>query len=270
MIDDGIASGVDTDWTPPGLTSSVERPAIASLAKRLCNGSVVVLAEVPDATHAMAFARAIEHRYGTVVRTSTGGTGSDIVRFLRENAAALIATDLPHSRELIGPLLRSAMGVRLLRYVHVPVVAVAPDLCGLPRGVVVGIDFTRASVRAARAALDLVARPVSRGSALLRLVHVERPTRHDRRLTKQANDDRQTALARLIAQLDAPAYVRVDATVRVGSVAGELVQFADESDADFVALGATRRPRGRCLTDGIVADLFRDGRRSLLVVPTPY
>jgi nucleotide-binding universal stress UspA family protein len=259
------------------LTPTSEHPGIASLGHRLERLPVLVaMTHDADATGAMSVAESITQRYGSVVNVlHVAETADEIVRYARAHRVALILTGR-ESRIIEEPTGRE-ITLALARCAQVPVMAVTPDLHGLPRRAVAGIDFTPTSLRAARAALALIARPASPRAALLRLLHVGEATTRDGSvpvdtfLAADADRGRGNAFDVLIKELDAPEYVRVEGVVRYGSVSRELVRLADDSEADLIVIG-TRHPTrvgyggGASVTDSVL----RDARCSVLAVPPPY
>ncbi len=153
--------------------------------------------------------------------------------------------------------------------------AVVPGLHGLPRRAIVGVDFGPASIRAARAALDVLVRPAPTNTLALRLVYV------DRSGVDGAHEDTagealikhlgvEAAFEQLVRELAAPPEVRVEFVTRHGSVAEELLACADESRADLIAIGSLRHERlERWILGSVTTEIVRDGRCSVLVIPPP-
>jgi nucleotide-binding universal stress UspA family protein len=170
-------------------------------------------------------------------------------------------------------VLRDETTLTVARRARSPVLGVTPGLRGLPRSAIVGVDFGPASLRAARAALDILEPGTAANPSALRLVYVDRTgfegSREDtageaiiRELGVSA------AFERLVKDLAAPPTVHVDSVVRRGDVARELLALADESDADLVVVGSLRHERiERWILGSVTTEIVRDGRRSVLVIP---
>lgn len=232
------------------------------------------------------------------VRVEVGAPGECIVREAARVGAALIVLGLrPHG--LVDRTLGDDTTLHVMRHASCSVLGVAdgrtehggtevgsadvsasgtrPALAGLPRRVLVGVDFTRASTRAAYAALALVA-----DGGTLVLAHVVAPS-------GAADPDQSDegaalvhvlgvdgAFARLVTELTAavPAgrAAGFDCAVVPGvpgqSVAGALLDAADRAGADLVAVATQRLPRlERFFLGSVTTDLARAGRHPLLVVP---
>ena len=128
---------------------------------------------------------------------------------------------------------------------RVPVLAAHATLDGLPHTVLLTVDFSRSSMRAARAALHLLA-----DDARVFLVHVQPEV-------ASLEDDQEGwgviytqgiagAFARLALELELPAGVQVETVVLEGNAGPELLAFAAQSGADLVVAGTHRssfRPR---------------------------
>jgi nucleotide-binding universal stress UspA family protein len=161
--------------------------------------------------------------------------------------------------------------LNVMRTAPCPVVGVTPELAGLPRRVLAGVDFSRASVAAARAAKALVA-----DDGALVLVYVAPPA------TMYLPDDGE----RVIHELGvAAAFKWLDHELGAAgrgtaiehvvlqhepgrSVCELLLGYAGQARADMIALGSMRHGRvERWMLGSVTTDLARDGSRSLLVVP---
>ena len=208
------------------------------------------------------------------VYIAVGSAPYQILGYAERQQAALIVTGL-RRHGVVDRVLRDETTLTVARRAHGVVLAVVPELQGLPRQAVVGIDFGPASVRAARAALDVLVRPAPANSLVLRLVYV------DRSGMDGAHEDTAgealikhlgvgAAFEQLAAELGAPPGVRVEFVTRRGSVAEELLACADESRADLIAIGSLRHERlERWILGSVTTEIVRDGRCSALVIPPP-
>jgi nucleotide-binding universal stress UspA family protein len=206
------------------------------------------------------------------VHIALGTPAAEILRHAEHEGAALIVMGLRH-HGLVDRVLRDETTLTVARRARSPVLGVTPGLRGLPRSAIVGVDFGPASLRAARAALDILEPGTAANPSALRLVYVDRTgfegSREDtageaiiRELGVSA------AFERLVKDLAAPPTVHVDSVVRRGDVARELLALADESDADLVVVGSLRHERiERWILGSVTTEIVRDGRRSVLVIP---
>jgi len=201
-----------------------------------------------------------------------GSPASVVVHEAERIGADLIVMGI-RRHDFVERVLRDETTLSVMRRAHCPVLGVAPALAGLPRRALVGIDFGRASVRAARAALALL-----HPAGTLVLGHVQPPHELSREDAEGADVVRtlgiDAAFKRLATELAADAGVTVEPALAecapgVGT-AGELLALGDRVAADLLAVGSQRHRRvERLLLGSVTTELARDGRRSLLVVP-PY
>ena len=144
----------------------------------------------------------------------------------------------------------------------IPIYIASPTLRGMARRVVVAMDFSETSVRAAQLAIRL-----SAADANVYLVHVL-PHMSARDL-----EDRRTQLQRMAHSLSHGTDVRVESVLVLGAPAAETLGFADGIRADLIACGAsslpiypTTRPCPPSLGRA-TRDLIRRASDSLLIVP---
>lgn len=205
------------------------------------------------------------------VHVDVGSPAGVIARRAAELDAALIVMGLRRHGALHRAL-HDETTLHVMRVSSCPVLGVtrARDAA---RHAVVGVDFGAASVRAAYAALRLLA-----PDGTLDLLYVDPATSADEtvdeseaRVMYAAGVD--AAFDRLVTDLGAPAGIVVRTARVAGSdgahaVAAELLAFAEPSDADLIAVGSRRHDLvDRLLLGSVTQALARDGRRSLLVVP---
>ena len=254
-------------------TSVVALPAPLSSAFTMARSLV---GDAPYAEDAMARRRQFAEITGVPnewpVHVSVGTPSEEILRYARKEGVALIAMGL-RRHGIAHRVLDDETTLTVARHARATVLGVVPDLRGLPRRAIVGVDFGPASVHAAHAALDLLARPVSHEGAALRLVYVDRHAGTD----PEADTAGSALIARLgvhaafeqlVQQLDAPANVRVDCITLYGSPAQELLALATETESDLIAVGSLRHERvERWILGSVTTAVIRDGRCSVLVIP---
>ena len=150
----------------------------------------------------------------------------------------------------------------------VPVLAVRPELTGLPKRVVVAMDFSRASIRAAH-----LARRIIDENGLMTLLFVESPPSGKKRERDEGLDlihSRGVAAVfdQVVGSMGPPAGVSIDTVVRTGDPVAEIARFSDEYKADLVAVGSQRhRFLDRLLLGSVAKAIAGDGRWSVLVTP---
>jgi nucleotide-binding universal stress UspA family protein len=172
-----------------------------------------------------------------------------------------------------------------MRAAEVPVLTLAPEATGTLRRAVVGIDFSAASVRAARTALALlepvagVPTPLGDGEdarRILTLVHVRSAGRRplsgavDRDAGYDA--DVRARFARLCDLLRplAPRGVTLETRLRTGGVWARLADTVRQTHAQLVAVGTHGPGRiERPVAGSVAVDALRQMPTSVLVTPPP-
>ena len=197
---------------------------------------------------------------------SVGSPANEIVRIAGQRASDLIVLGLrPHA--FLDRVFRDETALSVMRHATVPVLAVTPLLEGLPRRIAVAIDFSRASIAAARAALDLI----DTGGSLV-LVYVEPPAEP---LTEDGEgygtiyaQGVSAAFTRLRQELASRDDVGIETVVLHGNVVPELLSFADRADVDVLAVGSQRHSIARrAFVGGVTTALARSAAKSLFVIP---
>jgi len=206
------------------------------------------------------------------VRISVGAAAYEILRYAESQGAALIVMGLRH-HGVVDRILRDETTLTVARRARGLVLGVTPALIGPPHRAIVGVDFGPASIRAARAALDVLGHRPSGQGMMLRLVYVDRSGVEGRRedtageaLIKHLGVD--SAFEQLVRELAAPPGVHIECVTRHGLPATELLACADESRADLIAIGSVRHERlERWILGSVTTEVIRDGRCSVLVIP---
>lgn len=212
-----------------------------------------------------------------------GDPARTIATIAREHDATMIVVGLgKHDR--LSRLPGGERALHVLRSADRPVLAVAPDAVALPKTAVVGMDFSAASVRAARAALLTLAE-----DGRLVLVHI-RPLidllplyatkEHSResyeslleRWRAKADEETADLFNRLREELKqyAPKGVKIETQTRSGVVLEQLLAVAEETSANLVAVG-THGPGAieRFFIGSVATEVLRHAGRSVLVAPAP-
>jgi nucleotide-binding universal stress UspA family protein len=211
--------------------------------------------------------RATALRPAHPVRLELGRPPEVITRVAESCGAELIVLGLrPHPAA--DRLLGRETTLQVMHQAPVPVIAVPPDCRGLPRRAMVAVDFSPASVAAARLALGLLG-----GRGALYLVHVRAPVPISlggvptgwNEFDDPGVDERLAALRDALAP---PEDVHVELATLRGAPAPALLQFASEQAIDLIATGA--RGHGalaRVLLGSVSTDVVRGATCSVLVAP---
>jgi nucleotide-binding universal stress UspA family protein len=209
------------------------------------------------------------------VHISLGSATYEVLRFAEHEGAALIVLGL-RWHGVVDRLLHDEMTLTVARRARATVLAVSPKLQRLPRRAIIGVDFGPASVKAARAALDILAAPAPGDPVSLRLVYVDGG--HTEAMPDSLAGEMlvrrlgiKLAFERLVSELKVPPDIHVETVVRHGAPATELLACADESGADLIAVGSLRHERiERWVLGSVTTEIIRDGRCSALVIPPPH
>ena len=228
----------------------------------------------PTATPVEVLTESVREELGGVKReahdwrvlVAAGAPAEVIGEAARELDAALVVMGL-RGRSTMQRALRAETALRVMGETTIPILAITPALTRMPRRIMAAVDFGRAGVRAARAALALLA-----DGGTLDLVFVDRESFPvPEALEGNEVIHRQgvaAAFERLRSELAAPASVTVTTTVLEGAPSEVLRMFAEQIEPDVIAVGARRHGMmDRMLLGSVTADLVHDGRWSLLILP---
>jgi nucleotide-binding universal stress UspA family protein len=201
------------------------------------------------------------------IEVCTGDPVTLIARGAAAHPADILALGLPPRNR--GGVPRDETAIRAIRRSPIPVLAVVPGAGRIPMRAVAGMDFSPASLRAARLACRLLA-----PGGVLHLVHVQPDFASGAvqgdgmRLVYQQGI--AAGFARLRDDLCRGCDVRVEHVILEGDTFAQLLDFAGRVDADLVTLGTHRQEAGTQPGVGRVTTAFlRQGSVSLLIAPPP-
>ena len=154
-----------------------------------------------------------------------------------------------------------------LRESRVPVLAVGANFPATPAHVVVGLDFSAASVRAAQLATQMLS-----AGGRLTLVHVRPRFEHPSSDWQTWDAEYGRTLPPLFEQvrrtLDAPDGVMVETVTVRGDPAPALLAFAQQARVDLVAVGTQRHTLlERLIVGSVGTRILRTARCGVLAVP---
>lgn len=201
------------------------------------------------------------------VRMVLGTPAHAIVQEARRLRSALIVVGLRrHGR--LDRAMQDETTLEVMRRAACPVLGVAEQASALPTKVLAAVDFSLASLAAARAA-----RAVMRDGGTIVLAYTP-PVTYD------LPDDGEAVIHRLGVEAGfsqcraelADAGVQTDQVVlhRALStpISTALLEYADGAKCDLLAAGSARRGRlDRWMLGSVSTELVRDGRHSVLVAP---
>lgn len=217
-----------------------------------------VKAQVNDVAH---------HPSGWTVELREGDPARTIAKTADEIGARMIVAGLGH-HDLIDRLFGGETALHALRLAKVPVFAVAPEYKHLPKRVIIATDFSVASVKAARLALELFD-----SVTMVYLVHVA--PRLDMQPEAFAawmslyGENVGPAFERVRAELAFAPGVTVEAITRQGKPSREILDFARSANVDTIITGS--RGAGmidRILVGSTTTGIIRGAHCNVLAVPT--
>jgi nucleotide-binding universal stress UspA family protein len=199
------------------------------------------------------------------VEVTEGDPATCVAQFARRTNATLIVAGLGRHR-IIDRLFGDETALRLVRVAASPVYAVPSGPAHAPARIVVAVDFSETSLRAARLALEVAA-----PRATIYLVHV---APRDATLSDWSEygtsykENAGNALYKLREQLRIPRGIAVQRILLQGDPATELLAFAASVNADLVATGS--HGHGfvtRILVGSVTTRILRCATCSVLCVP---
>lgn len=190
-----------------------------------------------------------------------------VIEQARQLRAGLIVMGLRHHGVLQRALSRDMLR-EVVMATRVPVLAVRPELGGLPKRVVVAVDFGVASIRAARLARHLLA-----DDGTMYLVHVatgasDSVSRRINPLSGHSNQNMRAELDSLIEDLSPLPGMMMTSIVIDSDVQLSIEGYAQRVDADLLAVGSDQHSFiDRLLSGSVSMGLAHTARWSTLVVP---
>lgn len=203
------------------------------------------------------------------IHIAFGSIASSVARVAADRRATLIVVGAaPHQR--LKHIVAGERAAQILRSSAAPVLSVAPGFDALPDKVVVAVDFSPASLRAAETALLLAA-----SDATITLMHVLSPLLGDmplRGIGSHDSDTPQRVFGRFVDELRpfVSHGVTVETHVRTGDDVEGIIDSAARRGAELVVVG-THGPRllGRILVGSVASGVLHNAAQSVLAVPPP-
>jgi len=198
---------------------------------------------------------------------AVGNVARVVIEHAAKSSARMIVMGL-NTHSTAGRILGRDTVRGVMAFSGTPVLAVRPELTDLPKRIVVPVDFSRASIRAAR-----LARRIVDEHGTIHLVFVEPSPLQARTESDEAFElvharGVDVAFSQLVEELLPSVGVKIDTAVRHGSAVEEITRFAEECDADLIAIGSQRhRFLDRLLLGSVARAVAADGRWSVLVTP---
>lgn len=197
------------------------------------------------------------------------GRPSDVITRVAHAAAASITMVGVHRHGYVGQTIGEETALEVMRQATLPVLAAADTVSALPRRAMVAVDFSQSSVRAARAALSLVA-----DGGTVTLVHIQPSTDYFAPAGPAwgsiYSSGATALLDRLCRELSNVDGVQVEAEIVAGAPAPRLLEVAKRGAFDLIAAGSHGPGLiERFLIGSVATQLVRGAECSVLVAPAP-
>jgi nucleotide-binding universal stress UspA family protein len=151
----------------------------------------------------------------------------------------------------------------------IPVLAVRPQLTSLPKHVVVAVDFSRASIRAAHLARCLLEEHGSMQLLFVESMLLGDSSERTEGMRLIHTKGVQGAFEQLVKELEPDAGMTIETVIRWGNPLEEITRFCVEEEPDLVAIGSqSHRFLDRLLLGSVARSVAGDGRWSVLVTPS--
>lgn len=196
----------------------------------------------------------------------TGRPARELTRIAEERAAELIVVGR-RTHGMMDRMMEGETTLQVMRLSSIPVMAVPSDLDG-PRSVVVAVDFSAPSLRAAKIAAELL-----RKTGTLYLVHVEPPVDIFSEGFALAGESRHPGdmvvwFRRLTESLGEIGDVMVEPVVLNGRAVPAILEFAERVGANMIAAGSHGHSRmERFLLGSVSTGLVRNAACPVLITP---
>jgi len=199
------------------------------------------------------------------VEVYDGDPATMIANAAHDSNASMIVSGLGRHR-VMDRLFGDETALRLIRVSAVPVLAVGGQFTAAPARIVVAIDFSETSLRAARLALELAA-----PGATIYIAHVapRDATLYDwNGWGSSYKQDAGEALQQMREQLRIPKDMIVQRVLLQGDPATEILAFAASVNADLIATGSHGHGFvARMLIGSVTTRILRCSTCSVLTVP---
>lgn len=197
------------------------------------------------------------------VEVASGSPAPTIVDVADEMRASLIVMGLG-KHDLFDRVFGSETALRVMRHAKTPVLAVPQNWIGIPRRVLIAVDFGPASLRAARAAMRIVA---PGGSVFF--AHVATNI-GDPAFGEEFAAVYQASLKdefdRFIAAVAVPDDVSIEYATLYGDVARTLLAWAKTNHTDMIVAGTHgRNVIARLFVGSVASKLVRGAQCAILV-----
>jgi nucleotide-binding universal stress UspA family protein len=201
------------------------------------------------------------------ISIEVGSVAATVVEQARRQHAELVVMGL-NRHAVVSRMMGKDSAREVMTLGGVPVLAIRQSLTELPKRVVVAMDFSRASIRAA-----CLARRLIDDQGTLHLLFVESgvpdstaESAEGLRLIQEKGV--ASAFSDVVAELMPSGGLTIDTVVRRGNPSAEILRFCEDIKPDLIAVGSQRhRFLDRLLLGSVARSVAADGRWSVLVTP---
>lgn len=197
------------------------------------------------------------------VEVASGSPAPTIADVAEEIGASLIVMGLG-KHDLFDRVFGSETALRVMRHARTPVLAVPQNWIGIPRRVLVAVDFGPASLRAARAAMHIVAP----GSTIF-FAHVATNVADPafgNEFAAVYEASLKDEFDRFIAAVGVPDDVTIEYATLYGDAARTLLAWAKTNNTDMIVAGTHgRNVIARLFVGSVASKLVRGAQCAVLV-----
>jgi len=198
------------------------------------------------------------------IEIDVGDPANTVARAAGDHNTRLIVAGLGRHR-ILDRLFGDETALRLVRVAPVPVLAVARGFSSAPLRIIVAMDFSETSIRAARMALELAS---ERATIYLAHVASRESSVGSSNGSAAYTTDAGVALSGVTETLRIPAGMSVQRVMLHGDPATELLAFATSVNADLIATGSHGHGFvARMVIGSVATKLIRCATCSVLTVP---
>lgn len=230
--------------------------------------------EVVEGHHAEVLASVLAQVRYNVADTSnwrvdvlSGHTAPTVAVAAVETNASLVVLGLGR-HELLDRVFGTETALRVMRVSSVPVLAVPQNWIGVPRKVLVAVDFGPASLRAARTAMRII--PPGGVVCFAHVASNNGLPDVDEGLAELYRNNLNEEFDRFIAAVGVPSDVAIARTRLYGDAARALLEWASTNSADMIVTGTHgANTFARLILGSVASQLVRGAHCAILVASSP-
>lgn len=212
--------------------------------------------------------RVCGHPVDWPVKSPLGDPTTCIINEANELESELVIIGLRQRRK-IDQLLGVETTIRVMTSAGVPVLAVTSELHGLPKTILIAIDFREASIHMAKLAARLVEPGGQITLAHVRTTEERKPNKGDNTEKSLGDEDIKQAFVKLTAELTQASDGTIQTVLLNGNPVQALLDYADQSKSDVIGVASQQRSLiSHLLLGSVSRGIVRSGRFSVFVSPS--